>query len=119
LPESGRPLVVEGAGGALVPLNDRELMVDLMVRLGLPVIVAAADRLGGINHALLTLQALYAHRLPVLGVILTGGSFGDNAAAIEHYGRTPILARLPWADPLNAKTVEAMAGTMPPFPAQI
>ena len=52
--------IVEGAGGALVPINDSELMTDLMVRLALPVVVVARSRLGTINHTLLTLEALEA-----------------------------------------------------------
>jgi malonyl-CoA O-methyltransferase len=113
LPASPRPIVVEGAGGALVPLNGRELMADLMARLALPVIVVAADRLGAINHALLTLEALRARDLAVAGVILTGGPFGDNAEAIARHGRTRALARLPWAVAVGPAEVALWAGQMP------
>src|SRR5689334_9374950 len=64
--------IVEGAGGVLVPLNDGELMIDLMVRLALPVVVAARSGLGTINHTLLTLEALAARRLVVAGVVMSG-----------------------------------------------
>jgi malonyl-CoA O-methyltransferase len=113
LPASPRPMVVEGAGGALVPLNGRERMIDLMAAFGLPVVVVAADRLGAINHALLTLETFSARSLTVAGVILTGGPFADNAAAVATHGRTRVLARLPWAETLDAAAVAAWAGLMP------
>jgi malonyl-CoA O-methyltransferase len=118
LPMSPRPIVVEGAGGALVPLNGRALMIDLMRALGLPVIVVAADRLGAINHALLTLEALAARDLNVAGVILTGGPFADNAAAIECAGQTRLLARLPQADPIDRDLIERWA-SLAPRPADL
>jgi malonyl-CoA O-methyltransferase len=109
LPVSSRPVVVEGAGGALVPLNQHALMADLMRALALPVIVVAADRLGAINHALLSIEALRARDIPVAGVILTGGPFADNADAIARHGGAPVLARLPWTEPVDAVAVEAWA----------
>lgn len=95
LPPSPRPIIVEGAGGILVPLNGRQLMVDLMVRLGLPVILVARSSLGTINHTLLSLEALGARHLQVAGVVLNGPPDAANAAAIRHYGRTRVLAALP------------------------
>ena len=113
LPETERPIVVEGAGGALVPLNERETMLDLMARLDLPVVLVAADRLGAINQTLLTLETLRRRGLEVLGVILTGDAFADNAAAIEAHGRARILARLPQAERIDAALVAAWADTIP------
>ena len=113
LPASPRPIVVEGAGGALVPLNPRQTMTDLMGALGLPVIVVAADRLGAINHTLLTLELLRGRGLPVAGVILTGDRFGDNAEAIARHGGGAILARLPRADRIDAALVTDWACLMP------
>jgi malonyl-CoA O-methyltransferase len=113
LPDSDRLTVVEGAGGALVPLNDHETMLDLMERLNLPVVLVAADRLGAINQTLLTLDALRARGLKVAGVILTGGPFADNAAAIARHGRVSILARLPQAERVDAAQVAAWAEIMP------
>ena len=88
-------------------------MLDLMARLDLPVVVVAADRLGAINHTLLTIKALRARRLQVLGVVLTGGPFGDNRAAIERHGRVRILAELPTAEHLDADQVAAWADRVP------
>ncbi len=68
----GRPLIVEGAGGVMVPVNSSELMTGLMRRLGLPVIVASRTALGAINHTLLSLLALRQAGLTVRGVVLIG-----------------------------------------------
>ncbi|MBF0185683.1 MAG: dethiobiotin synthase [Magnetococcales bacterium] len=101
LPEERRPLIVEGAGGVLVPLNERELMVDLMVHLALPVLLVARTQLGTINHTLLSLHCLRHAGLTVAGVILNGAADRENRLAIEHYGQVPILAELPWLQPLD------------------
>ena len=117
LPETDRCLVVEGAGGALVPLNGRATMLDLMARLDLPVVLVAADRLGAINQTLLTLEALRSRGLEVLGVVLTGDPFADNAAAIEAHGRVRILARLPYAERIDAGQLAAWAAGFPALDA--
>jgi malonyl-CoA O-methyltransferase len=113
LPASERLTVVEGAGGALVPLNDHETMLDLMDRLNLPVVVVAADRLGAISQTLLTLEALRGRALKVAGVVLTGDPFADNASAIARHGRVRILARLPRAERVDAAQVDAWTELMP------
>jgi dethiobiotin synthase len=79
-------LIVEGAGGALAPLNDTATMRDLMTRLALPVVVVADAGLGTINHTLLTLEALRAARLTVLGVILNDGERADDGADADAIG---------------------------------
>jgi dethiobiotin synthase len=88
--------IVEGAGGVLVPVNESDLMVHLMERLGLPVVVVARTTLGTINHTLLTIEALRARRLAVAGVVMVGDANTDNRAAIEHYGNVAILGEMPW-----------------------
>jgi dethiobiotin synthetase/malonyl-CoA O-methyltransferase len=98
LPPAMRSLVVEGAGGALVPINDDEVMADVMVRLGLPVLVVARSGLGTINHTLLTLGALRHRGLTVAGVVLNGPSNPANRQAIEHFGKIRVIAELPPLD---------------------
>ncbi len=105
LPTTDRPVVVEGAGGVLVPLNDSALMIDLMEHLGLPVILVARSTLGTINHSLLSLEALRRRRLAVLGVIINGASNPANQTAVADFGRVPVLASLPILDPLNKAAV--------------
>ena len=72
----------------LVPLNDRELVIDLMTVLGLPVVIAARSGLGTINHTLLTIEALRARALPIAGVVMVGApNVRTIAIAIETHGR--------------------------------
>lgn len=63
-------LLVEGAGGWLVPITDTETIADLAVRLALPVVPIVANRLGCLNHTLLTLESIQARQLPCPGIIL-------------------------------------------------
>lgn len=95
------PLIVEGAGGVMVPVNDREFMLDLMCRLALPVVVVARSALGTVNHSLLTLGALERAGLTVNGVIVVGTPNRDNERAIERYGCAPILGRVPLLEVIN------------------
>lgn len=101
--------VVEGAGGVLVPVNDRDLMVDLMRLLDMPVVVVARTALGTINHTLLTLEALGARALTVAGVVMVGAPNDDNRAAIEQYGRIPVLGTIPMLAPLTPAALQAAA----------
>ena len=99
-------LVVEGAGGALVPLNETETMADLAKALELPVVVAASSGLGTINHTVLTVEALRARGLTVAGVVLKGPAHGSNARAIRDLGRVPVLLRIPELFPLDAEAID-------------
>jgi len=88
-------IIVEGAGGVLVPLTHKKLMVDLMQHLNLSTIVVARTTLGTINHTLLTLEALRVRQIQVHGVILNGPENNDNLWAIETYGNVPVIGHLP------------------------
>jgi len=103
--------IVEGAGGVLVPLNESELMIDLIERLALPAVVVARSGLGTINHTLLTLEALRARRLPIAGVVMSGAPNASNKTAIETYGRVSVIGELPVVDPLTAENLKACAST--------
>lgn len=90
-----RSLIVEGAGGVLVPVNGTQLMIDLMKRLALPVLLVARTSLGTINHTLLSLAALRAARLDVRGVIMAGKENRENRQAIEKYGGVQVAGWIP------------------------
>jgi len=96
--------IVEGAGGVLVPLNERDTMLDLMEQLALPVIVAARSTLGTINHTLLTLAALRSRSLSIERVVMVGDRNADNRAAIEFYGQVKV-DEMPWLEPLTPYTL--------------
>jgi dethiobiotin synthase len=87
-------LIVEGAGGVMVPLNDHHFMLDLMKQFGFPVLVVARSTLGTINHTLLTLMALRHAGLEVTGVVMNGPLNESNKKAIEHFGKVPVLAQV-------------------------
>ena len=93
--DSDERWIVEGAGGVLVPINDVEMMVDLMALLNLPALVVARSSLGTINHTLVTIEALKARGLSVAGVVMVGEKNQDNRLAIEHYGRVVVLGEMP------------------------
>lgn len=100
-----RFFVVEGAGGVFVPLNEQELMIDLIEALNLPVVVVARSALGTINHTLLTLEALQNRKLEIFGVIMNGEPNAENRHAIEHYGNVRVLAEIPKFATINAETL--------------
>ena len=97
MPQIGRGanLIAEGAGGALVPINDKQLTTDLMRHLGLPVLLVTRTTLGTINHTLLSMAALRAARLDIRGVIMVGKPNRDNREAIERYGRVRVIGVVP------------------------
>lgn len=88
-------LLIEGAGGVLVPINENFLIIDLIKKLGLPVIIVASSKLGTINHTCLTIEALRNRKIPILGIIMNGPSYPANKAAIEYYGKIKVLAEFP------------------------
>jgi dethiobiotin synthetase len=103
IPEVARslPLIVEGAGGVLVPLNERDFMADLMLHLGLPVLVAARSSLGTINHTLLTVAGLRRANVAVAGVVMIGEPNIENREAIERYGKTRVVGEIPRLAEIN------------------
>ncbi len=105
-PPPVRPLVVEGAGGILVPLSGHHLMIDLIQQLEIPVLVVARSTLGTINHTLLTLEALRSRAIPIAGVILNGPLNPENRAAIEAHGKVPVLAEVPTLSALNQASLQ-------------
>lgn len=94
LPRVSRPLIVEGAGGLLVPLSPSSLMADLILHLKMPVIVAANTKLGTINHTLLTLEALRSRRIPLAGVVTIGQECARTRKSISRHGQAPLLGHL-------------------------
>jgi dethiobiotin synthase len=107
-PESSRWLV-EGAGGVLVPINDWELMIDVMVHLSLPVVIVSRSGLGTINHTLLTLEAIRGRSLQPVGIVMLGEIHPDNREALEEFGRVAVIGEMPWFSHLTPHTLEEWA----------
>jgi hypothetical protein len=97
--------VVEGAGGALVPLNEREDMIDLALALDLPMVVVATTGLGTLHHTLATVQAIRNRGASIAGVLLNGSPHGENARQIRDRGGVDILGRIPELYPTDAQSV--------------
>ena len=104
-PESRPRWIVEGAGGLLVPINDRETMADLMRALDIPVLIAARSTLGTINHTLLTIEGLRRRMLRVAGVVMVGEPNDENRLAIEKYGAAEVIAQMPRLEPLTPEAL--------------
>ncbi|HMK39952.1 MAG TPA: dethiobiotin synthase [Methyloceanibacter sp.] len=104
-PISDRLLVVEGAGGLMVPLTDTACVIDLATELHLPLVLVARSTLGTINHTLLSLEAIRRRGLPLAGVVINGPETPHNRAAIERYGQVEVIAEIPWLDVVNRSTL--------------
>ncbi len=87
-------LVVEGAGGLMVPLNDKDMIVDLIEYFNLPVLLVARSELGTLNHTFLSLEALRKRDIPVTGVIMNGPKNESNRKAIETYGNVEVIGEI-------------------------
>ena len=108
LPPQDPPPIVEGAGGLMVPLSGDFLMIDLIARLGLPVVLVCRSALGTINHTLLSLEALHRRDLPIAGLIISGPKTPHNRTALEEYGKVPVIAEIGPLDPLNKEALLAI-----------
>ncbi len=107
VPQVDGPLIIEGAGGALVPINPELLFADLFAHWALPVIIVASTRLGTINHSLLTIEALRSRGAPIHGIAFTGPEVSDSEHIICEIGRVRRLGRLPMIDKLSPKSLKA------------
>ena len=97
-------LIIEGAGGVMVPLNKVHFMTDLIKKLDSPVLLVSHNSLGTINHTLLSLEKLRREGLEIVGVVMNGPKNSINRKAIEHYGGIDVLAEIeymPVIDPKN------------------
>lgn len=98
-------LIVEGAGGIMVPLNERHFMLDLMKQIAFPVLLVASSELGTINHVLLSLEQLRRNEVEIFGVVMNGPRHPSNREAIEHYGKAKVIAEINPLPAINAETL--------------
>lgn len=113
LPQTDRPLLVEGAGGLLVPLNDQDFMADLALALKASVILVSRNYLGSINHSLLTAAVCRERGLPVKGWIFND-RYGNYAAEIARWSALPILGQIPYSTSCDAQFVQEQARLLAP-----
>jgi len=107
LPEARGRLIIEGAGGLLVPVTRNLLYADLFARWAVPVVLVARTALGTINHSLLSIEAMRRRGLTILGIAFVGDANEDNEATIAALGAVKRLGRLPRLDPLEADRLGA------------
>jgi dethiobiotin synthetase len=116
VPDSGgRPLVIEGAGGLMVPLDPSTLYIDVFARWRIPVVLCARTTLGTINHSLLSIEALRRRDIDILGIAFIGEGDPESEDAICGIGLVKRLGRLPRLSPLARGTLrEAFAAAFKP-----
>lgn len=94
LPETSNHLIVEGAGGILVPVNDREFIIDIPIALGLEVILVSENYLGSINHTLLSIEALKSRNVKIKGMVFNGEPNPDTESIIQNFHPLPVLGHI-------------------------
>jgi|SRR5450432_775161 dethiobiotin synthetase len=110
---NNRPLIVEGAGGLLVPLNEKEFVIDLVKQLDARLILVSRNYLGSINHSLMTAALCRSEGLDVAGWIFND-QYLNYEQEISNWSGYPVLYSLPLLDPLSKESVSRAAREFPP-----
>ena len=105
LPETKNNLVVEGAGGLLVPLNNQFLVIDFIQQLNIPVVLVSRNYLGSINHTLLSIEALQQRNIKLLGVVFNGIPNEATEKAVLQFGNTQKLASIAEEDTIDKSAI--------------
>lgn len=109
IPDIDGPLIIEGAGGLMVPLTRENLLINLFKKWNedayVPVILVARTALGTINHTLLSLEALWSRKIPIHGIVFVGEDNPDNMRTIAEFSNVKVLGRLPMLDSLDQATL--------------
>lgn len=109
-PASSSKLIIEGAGGLLVPINyDNETICDLIIQLKCPVVLVVKEYLGNINHTLLSLEHLKQREIPVFGIVYVGDELPETSEIIEKMTGIKTLFRVPLFSLLNKDTIRKFA----------
>ena len=106
-PEVTKRLIIEGAGGVLVPINEKDLMLDLIGQVDADVVVASHTGLGTINHTLLTVNTVRHANLNLVGVVMIGEENVENRKAIEHYGDVAVVGWIPILGTIDRTTLHS------------
>ncbi|MGN7989796.1 dethiobiotin synthase [Pedobacter sp. 22226] len=107
IPETDNNLIIEGAGGLMVPLNEKELIVDLIKKLNAEVILVSQNYLGSINHTLLSLNLLKQYQIPVKGIVFNGDENEETERYIQQYGKVKSLGHVPNLNLINKENIIA------------
>ena len=104
LPKTENQLIIEGAGGLMVPLNEKDLMIDLIEKLDAEVVLVSKNYLGSINHTLLSAELLKMRKIKIRNLIISGTSNQSSEEVISNYLNTSII-RIPFFNTLNKSTI--------------
>ena len=114
LPKTENTLVVEGAGGLMVPINEKgDMVVDLMANLVDEVILVSKNYLGSINHTLMSIAILKQKNIKIKGIIFNGESNPESERIIEKLGAVNVIANIPIAEKLDKVFVTSCKGVLP------
>jgi dethiobiotin synthetase len=109
LPETKRNLLVEGAGGLMVPINDSDLLIDAFKQWGLPIIIVSRHYVGSINHTLLTIEALKNRGITIKGLVFVGEENPATESFILNHSKVPFLMRIPLVSEVTTNFVQQQA----------
>lgn len=109
LPNTNNPLIIEGAGGLLVPLNDKEHLTNLLKKLNVPVVLVSRNYLGSINHSLMTYEVLKKYDIPMLGWVFNGPKNESGKDFILSYTNLPVLLEVNEETEVNKTMVKSYA----------
>ena len=109
LPETDNSLVIELAGGLMVPLNDRDLNIDWVAQSGLPVVLISRNYLGSINHTLLSVEACRSRNIPILGLLFNGPTVPATETFVLNYTGLPCIGRIKQEETITKELVKRYA----------
>lgn len=112
LPQTSNHLIVEGAGGLMVPLNEQDVMLDLVQQLQMPVILVSRNYLGSINHTILSIEALKHRQIPIAGIVFNGEPNPATESFIETYSQLPVLFRVGQWPEISRETIKQFVSQM-------
>ena len=108
LPKTDNTLLIEGAGGLFVPLNQEDCIIDLIKYLDVPVILVSQNYLGSINHTLLSINALKSRNISIFGVVFNGEKNEETEAIIEKMGKVKILGSIPQLENITPEAIKSI-----------
>ena len=109
VPVTDNNLIIEGAGGLLVPVNDEETIADVIKVLNVPVVLVVNLYLGCINHALLTINELQRRIIPVKGIVFNGEGFDESRSIIMKHTSWPVILSVPTLNQISSKEIKELA----------
>jgi len=114
VPQTDNALVIELAGGLLVPLNEQDLTIDWVATLGLPVLLVSRNYLGSINHTLLSVEALRSRNIPILGLMFNGPTVPATESIILGHTQLPCIGRIGQEPEITPAVIRRYADAISP-----